>query len=81
MSKTDTGGQVYPFLEFRADRPSQVVMGITRRDQCADRIAAEMAGDWFEGTHPTKVDEACEAMSELAYKLSDALIAEGRKGE
>lgn len=78
MSEPDDGGPVYP-----NPKPTSSVVssstGITRRDQCADRIAASVASDWLGETKLSEVDKACQKISALAYKLTDALIAEGRK--
>ncbi len=54
--------------------------GITRRDECADRIAASMASvQWERYAHGGPVpDEGL--IARLAYVQADSVIAEGRKG-
>ena len=79
-TKIDTGGLAHP-QEHSLYGCYKDQNGITRRDECADRIAASIAGE--RAANKTKLFNAEEVdlIVVFSYKLSDALIAEGRKGE
>ena len=70
MSKYDDGGQVHSFIEFRTDRPSEVVIGISRRDWLAGlAMQGMLAGGAF----------VSDKISESAYEIADAMIARGNE--
>ena len=80
MSKLDTGGPVYP-QDVWDGNSVKLTGGITRRDQCADRIAAAIISSgepWWLGGASSPAGR--ETLQELSYQVADALIAEGRKG-
>jgi len=63
-----SGGFVYPAEDSKK--------GITRRNECADRIAAGIASSWLiSGEKFLKPSGVAQA----AYELADAMIVEGRK--
>ncbi len=103
MSKIDNGGYVHANKSRELIRGNAkgnteygdvVEGGITRRDECADRIAAELSGAVRiagmlaanKGIPSETFDKLMEnskstSIARSAYELADALIAEGRKGE
>ena len=89
MSKIDDGGPVYPQVEDNGSfddnnkwihKLGPAVGGITRRNECADRIAASVASDLVMFDEEIE-DSVIKWLARISYKLSDALIAEGRKGD
>ena len=78
MSKIYDGGQVYPIVLEVGNGDSIVTHGITRRDQCADRIAASIVSDFAMYDQEIE-DSVIQWVARISYKLSDAMIAEGRK--
>ena len=84
---------VYPFDTYDGglSRDSEN-MGITRRDQCADEIAASLAGAGrvasmiaaHKGISNEEMDATLSCYTDKqiaknAYSLADAMIAEGKK--
>ena len=75
MSKDDDGGQVHPFIEFRTDRPSEVVIGISRRDWLA---GLAMQG-YLSAPENKFSNRENIPISQRAYKIADAMIARGNE--
>jgi len=93
MSKIDNGGRVYPTHGERyikvddawCTRPVEAP-GITRRNELADKIAAQLYGAIDHVFFSARItaaqfEEINGAVPKMAYKRADAMIAEGRKGE
>lgn len=73
MSEIDEGGPIHP------NKGMTGIQGITRRDHCADQIAASMSADWISETPKKEIDEVCRAIATLSYKLADALITQSKQ--
>lgn len=82
MAEIDDGGFVYPKIEMGEFNGktllTMVKQGITRRDECADRIAVGVMDAYL---NMVVDDFGPSDVADLAYKIADALIAEGKKNE
>ena len=71
----DDGGQVHPFIEFRTDRPSEVIVGISRRDWLAGlAMQGYLASPDGKFSNREKIPVA-----QRAYEQADAMIEQGNK--
>ena len=80
MSEIDAGGFVYPIVLEVESGDSIVTHGITRRNECADKIAASIAS----GLAMDKVydeDLVIQWLARISYKLADAMILESKKDD
>jgi len=84
IEKADNGGQIYPPIITDKDlghglHEQTTARGITRRDWLAGLAMQAMLSSTSEDAE--NAAQEFLAISVLAYRMADAMIAEGRKGE